>query len=238
MEADQSADADSALSAERLKYVTEHFHQLQGLTFVAFGIVYLFPVTGVFWDRWPVSGWLAVPIGVALVGACVATFPYLPKYYRRRFGWIEPHSPDMTNKQLVFLLLVLLALLFFGRPIGRYADSILADVRSMIPAHPVTFSPALLWSFYLCMSFRRNPHQEDLYRMYFLASGALAWAFTALYPIWHPDAMHPALWKFLDDGWLGLSFIALGLYDHLTLVRLMPRRIDNLEDDNGGSDID
>jgi hypothetical protein len=129
-------------------------------------------------------------------------------------------------------------LLFFGRPIGRYADSIIAVVQSMIPAHPLTFSPALSWSLYLCASFRRNPQREDFYKMYFLASGALAWAFAAFYPMWHPDATHPALCKFLNEGWMGLSFIAWGLYDHLTLVRLMPRRIDNYKDDNDGIQVD
>ncbi len=231
MGARPSADAVSALTAERLKYVTEHFHQLQGLTYVALGAWFLLidSLRGVYFDF---SRWLLLLYLLFLFAML-----YLPKYYRRRFGWIDRQAARMTNKQFVFLLLALLMLLFFGRPTGRYADSILADVQSMIPAHPVTFFPAIVWSVYLCLSFRRNPHQEDFYRMYFLASGALAWVFTAICPIWHPDAVHPALWRFLNTGWVGLSFMALGLYDHLTLVRLMPRRMGNEEDDSDGIKI-
>ncbi|MGB6387358.1 MAG: hypothetical protein WBD25_16730 [Terriglobales bacterium] len=135
------ADARSALSAERIKYVTEHFHELQGLTSVALGTGFLLTdsLRYVYPDHSPWLVLLWLPIFLA--------FRYLPKYYQRRFGWVEPQATHMTNKQFVFLLLVLLALLFFGRPIGRYADSIVADVDSMIPAHPVTFLPAILWSY-------------------------------------------------------------------------------------------
>jgi len=231
MDTRASADAGCKLNPERLKYVTEHFHELQGLTNIAMGAGFLlfFSLRDVYPDPWP---WLSILLSVLPLLALY----YLPKYYRRRFGWIEPRS--MTNKQFVLFLMVLLVLLFFGRPIGRYADSILADVQSMIPPHAVTFSPALYWTLYLCLRSRKNPHQEDVYRMYFVASGALAWALVALYPIWNPDAIHPALWKFLNDGWFGLSFIALGLYDHLTLVRLMPKRIEKLEDDNDDINLD
>jgi hypothetical protein len=74
--------------------------------------------------------------------------------------------------------------------------------------------------------------------MFFLASSALAWAITGLYALRHADAVHFTLWKFLNNGWLGLSFIALGLYNHYTLVRLMPQRIENEEHDNDRISID
>ena len=233
MNARDSADVGSALNAERLRYVTEHFYQLQGLTLVGLGGALLVPEG--FLDILPLRGWLRALTVLVLAAAFIATLRYLPKYYRCRFGWIEPRS--MTNRQFVFLLLGLLALLFFGRPIGHHADSIIADIQFMIPAHPVTFSPAALWLFLLCVSFRKNLCQEELYRMYFMASGALGWALVALYPIWNPDAMHPALWRLLNAGWLGVSLIALGLYDHLTLVRLMPERIENPEADDRGVNL-
>jgi len=244
MEACASADAGSALNAERLKYVTEHFHQLQGLTWVALGAALLFQQS-VLGDLLPFPRGLTDLIFLALSLACyTALFRYAPRYYRGRFGWIEPRYGRPDYKRLRFLfkrrvfflklfaffllvfLSVLLVLRLLGRPVGHYADSIIGDFHSMIPAHPVKFSPALCWSVCLCACFRTNPQKEDLYRTYFLASGALAWAFVALYPIWHPEAMHPTLWKFLNSGWIGLSLIAWGLYNYMTLVRLMPKRIE------------
>ena len=243
------ANVGPALNAEKLRYVTEHFHQLQGLTLVVSGAFILLPtMNDLVWDRLPVRGWVLTLIRAALIAAYVVAFryflniwEYIPEYYRRRYGLVEPRKAGKWSKTesvgclfgILLFLLSFLMYVFFGRQIGRYADSILADVQSMIP-HPVTFLPVTMWFLYMCASFPRNPHQEDFYKMYFLASGMLAWAFATLYPMWHPDAMHPTLWKFLNDSWMGLSLIAWGLYDHLTLVRLMPRRIRNEEDDNAG----
>ena len=103
----------------------------------------------------------------------------------------------------------------------------------MIDCAPVDIKSGFIVVTYTCARVSKN-RARRFYKMYFLASGALAWAFAAFYPMWHPDATHPALCKFLNEGWMGLSFIAWGLYDHLTLVRLMPRRIDNYKDDNDG----
>jgi hypothetical protein len=49
--------------------------------------------------------------------------------------------------------------------------------------------------------------------------------------------MHSLLWRTLNAGSLGFSFIAWGLYDHFTLVRMMPKKIAvhdfaEAEDDN------
>ncbi len=230
MEIQASAEAGSTLNAERLKYVTEHFHALQGLTWVAFGAMLLIPSMMDFYGlRWPTLGW------VALLISWPFAFRYIPKYYRRRFGWVELGPASMTNRQAVIFLLVFLVLLFFGRPIGRYADLIYAVVESMIsePAHPVTLLPVLLWFVYFCASLRRHPSQEDRYRTCFFSLGMLAWAFVVLSPLWHPEITHFKLWEFLKAGWLGISLISVGLYDHITLVRLLPKRI---EEDGAGKD--
>lgn len=232
MEARASADAGSTLNAERLKYVTEHFHELQGLTSVLLGAYFLaWPMQELFWANWPFRGWLFV---LVFAGE-IAAVHYVRRYYRRRFGWVEPRGP--TVKQLAIFLLVLFLLLLFGRPLGRYADSIIFHVQSPISNafFPFTF-PILFWLAVLGTNIRRHPQQEDVYKMYFLSLGAFAWTLVALYTLRRPDILPLMFWKTLNSCWLGASLIAMGLYDHLTLVRLLPKRVDTHDEEGADNE--
>jgi len=227
-----SRTADAAITTERLKYVTEHFKALQGLRSVLVGLFLLLPpMQDLYWPNWPFRGWFFLLVLAALM----ASAHYIRRYYRCRFGWVEPRAP--TNKQSAIFLLVLFLLLLFGRSLGRYADSIIAHVQLTVPdtAFPYTF-PVLFWVAALCTSVRRHPQQEDQYRIYFLSLGAFAWALVALYALRRPGIMPLMFWKTLNACWLGISLIAIGLYDHMTLVRLLPKRIPG--DDDGGIDND
>lgn len=227
-----SRTADAAITVERLKYVTEHFGALQGLRSVLVGaFLLLLPIEDLYWGSWPLRGWLFLFVLAALL----ATACYVPQYYRRRFGWVE--SRGSTNWQSVVFLSLCFLLLLFGRPLGRYADSIIGHVQSTIryPAFPFTF-PVLFWFALLCTNVRRHPQQEDRYRIYFFSLGTLCWALVALYALRRPDIMLIMFWKTLNACWIGISLIAIGLHDHMTLVRLLPKRTP--EADNGRIDND
>ena len=217
-----AGNAEATFGAERLRYVTRRFQALQGLTWVALGaMMLLIRLEDLHGDGWSDLAWLLFWLTFA------TTVHYIPNYYRRRFGSVEPLGP--SNKQAAVFVLVMLVLLLFGRPIGRYADSIVAHLQSMIsePAHPATIFPALFWFALWCTSLRWHPQQEDRYRMYFLSLGIFAWTFVAIYPLWHPSVTNTALWRTLNAGWLGISLIAVGIYDHMTLVRLLPNRVED-----------
>jgi hypothetical protein len=57
--------------------------------------------------------------------------------------------------------------------------------------------------------------------------------FTSIvsYAIWHPDAKQLGLGKLLNAGGPGLSLMALGLYDYIVLVRALPKRVAEGDDE-------
>jgi hypothetical protein len=42
---------------------------------------------------------------------------------------------------------------------------------------------------------------------------------------------HVEVWKILNTGGFGLSLIATGLYDHIILVRTLPKRVPEGDDE-------
>jgi len=59
-------------------------------------------------------------------------------------------------------------------------------------------------------------------------------AFLTLYPILSPGtATHLAFWKSMERNVIWLVFVAMGLGDHILLLRLMPKRV---ADDGGERD--
>jgi hypothetical protein len=221
---------------ERLKYVTRSFLALQGqgLNLVAFGAAFfLYSINDAFFRGSAISLWLVIAAGTALAAA----FRYIPKYYERRFGTVE--SASLSNKQFVVFLSVILGLVFFGRSIGRFADSFAASASDRLhaamsdPGHRVSFLPVLFWCSFLCLDLigvlwrsRRTAPS----RPYFSLVGTLFWVFVVFYLLYQPEPMHVFFWKVLNVGWGGLSFMAIGLYDHISLVRLLPNRAE--EDGN------
>jgi hypothetical protein len=209
----------------RLRYVTENFRSLQGLTWVALGSAFfLSSIEDVVGE--------ALPFWLVLL-AMVLIFPavrYVPKYYQSRFGSVEPRSP--SNKHAVIFLLVLLALGLFGRPLGRYLDSVIPQASNQIhlmisdPDHRTNLLPVIFWTVLLCARvLRRSPSASRLDVPFDLAC-LLLWAFALVfYPLRHPDVARLMFWKVLNAGWFGISMIVAGLYDHLTMVELLPRRV-------------
>jgi hypothetical protein len=60
---------------------------------------------------------------------------------------------------------------------------------------------------------------------WFCFLGLLASLSVSLFPIWHPGAESLEIWKILNAGGFGLSFIAMGFYEHIVLVRALPKRV-------------
>jgi hypothetical protein len=230
----------TSIETERLRYVTENFQRLQGLERVALGVIFLVPPMGGV-DWLPAPGWAQQLLTVALMLAWLRYTlkyqDYIPEYYRTRFGWVRPRvSGRITRRQIIACLLFFAALLFFGRSIGRFADSIIADIHLDLsdPGREIRLYPVVLWLLTLYGSLRWPLQREDSYRLSFMFLGLSIFVAVALSPAWHPGVRQFVLWKALNAESWGLSFIAIGLYDHMTLVRLMPRRI--VEDADGEDD--
>jgi len=213
---------------ERLRYVTRSVLvlQSQGLNTVALGAAFFLFRLHYFFKGSPFYWWLTI----AAVAALVATGRYIPKYYQRRFGTVE--SPNLSNKQFVVVLSVFLALVFFGRAVGRSADSFTASASDRLhaaisdPGHRVSLLPVVFWLLFLCLDLIGllwGTRRTALSKLYFSLVGTLFWAFVVFYALYQPPPVHVLFWKVLYTGWLGLSFMAIGLYDHISLVHLLPK---------------
>jgi len=235
MKAGAVVDTDRSIDQGKLKYVTEHFHSMGGLTWVAFGA---FNILAHLRHLRPDSWLVAYAWPLVLLAVVWFITLRIQRYYRSRFGWVKPLQNTPSNRQTVIFLLLFLVLLFFGRYIVEKGELLLGFAQETTPRaiQQILSFPVLLWSFFLSMSFRRHPSREDWFRICFFSSGLLAWAIFALYPLSHPDLARSLIWKTVDYESLFISLITLGLYEHLTLVRLLPKRIEeggNEEPNNG-----
>jgi hypothetical protein len=142
----------------------------------------------------------------------------------------------MSAKQFAFFLAIIVVLLFVGLPLARYVDpkvsSFGGSLHLMIhdPTHQIDLSPSFLWMVCFLGSLRR-PRGAGVQRMPFFLVGLFGSASIALYPMWHPDVTQVGLWRILNAGGVGFSFIAIGLYDHITLVRALPKRASEHDDE-------
>ena len=210
----------------RLRYVTEHFHRLQGLTSVALGAMFLL-LRLVQLDAYSLPSWFVWLVAGSLGLAQL----FLPRYYQWRFGQVEAKSP--TNRQVLIAFLIFLVLIFFGRPVQAFMGWTATTVGNHIhlvisdPAHRVNLYPLFFGSLALCASLARRPQRIDCRTAYFLSAGLLVWAVAALYQIGHPDIARLMIWRALTTGWgwYGITFMAWGLYNHITLALLLPKRV-------------
>lgn len=212
-------DAEVALDPHRLRYLTENFTGLQGLNFVLLGVFFLLSAMDeVYGASWPIPGWWLWAIWAALIGA----MRYTPRYYLRRFGYVEPRNP--SNKQVVIFVLVLLMLFVYHRSLDRYVSDLTQVIHSMIsdPDGQVKLAPILLWIVSLSTSLLKRS-LRTIERVYFLCLGTILFAAIAVHPTWHAGVTKALLWRTLNAGSFGFSLIALGLYDHISLVRMLPK---------------
>jgi hypothetical protein len=57
----------------------------------------------------------------------------------------------------------------------------------------------------------------------FAACILLLWTGVLVFlPLREPKVTQQTLWRILNAGWLGVSMVLLGVYNHLTLVHFLP----------------
>jgi hypothetical protein len=229
------------LDHERLKYVTRLLGTHQGLNTALVGTV-LFLMNAGEILHW-LSGWstlLAALASLALaIGGLkilIAADSWIPEYYQRRFGSVQAARVPGSRWNALFWLAVLLTfpvLLFFRRPIAHYFDPVASHLHMMIsdPDRQINLWPSLIWVSLLCGSLRRHMSSIERQRVYFILVTTLGLASIVSYAVFHPEAKQLGSWKLLNASGLGLSLIAMGLYDHFILVRALPKRIAEGEDE-------
>jgi hypothetical protein len=215
---------------ERLRYVTENFQSLQGLTWVAVGsFLALSETENISGVAFPL--WFKV-LKLLGMGLPLVAFQYLPKYYERRFGSVEWRVGPPDAKLPIFALgfvVMFLVILLFGPAVGRYLDSVVLELSNaahrMIsdPGHranlgPVLFLFVLLWP---CFSRRTSGLQRQ--RRVFYCGSLVFWLCVLTFlPLRHPEVTQQTPWRTLNACWFGISFMLWGLYDHFMLVHLLP----------------
>lgn len=245
MASEQPIDGDSIgemkADHERLKYVTRLLGSHQGLNTALVGTVVFFLNAGEIL-HW-LSGWsplfaalAGVALGIGGLKILIAADDWIPEYYQRRFGSVQAARVPGAKWNALFGLAVLLTfpvLLFFGRPIAHYFDPVASHLRMMIsdPDRQINVWPSLIWVALLCGSLRRHMSSIERQRVYFILVATLGFASIVYYAIFHPEAKQLGLWKLLNAGGLGLSLIAMGLYDHIVLLRALPKKVAEADDE-------
>ncbi len=152
-----------------------------------------------------------------------------------RFGSVQPH--ELSAGQFAILLSILVALLFVGQPIAHCLDPRVSmfvhQAHLMIsdPAHQINLWPSFLWIVLFLSSLRWRMRNAERPQLYFFLGGLVGFASIAIYAAWNPDAKQLRLWKVLNAAGFGLSLIAMGLYDHIFLVRALPRIVADGDDE-------
>jgi len=232
---DIQAIAQATVDHERLRYVTRLLGSQQGLNTALLG-------TLLFWMNVPDaldcgSGWwkqLAWLVGlVGLTIYFVAGQRWIPEYYQRRFGSVQAARVPSSKWDALFFLAILVLLfvvIFIGQPINHYLDPVVSRLVSRLhtmisdPERQINLWPSLLWMWLFFSSMRWHIPSIERQRSFFLLGGLVAFPLIAIYGILHPDARQVWLWKVLNAGGVGLSLVVMGLYDHIILIRTLPKR--------------
>jgi hypothetical protein len=219
-----AVDSQPNLDPERLRLVTQNLSGLQtfsmrGLGFAAFGAAFAtMHASTTYWK----SDWVG-PLVLACLGLFALSLLYVPRYYRWRFGWAEARKApvpewvaNLSFKQ-VFIAVAALFLLW-----------LLIDVLAHALPVRIDLMPLLTWLGVLCAVLWLRQRIGTLWSNYvlvvFLIAVGIAW--ITFYPLWHSLAANQLLiWRTLTAGSMGLGYMILGLYDHIMLVRLMPKRV-------------
>jgi hypothetical protein len=218
---------------ERLKYVTENFQSLQGLTWAAIGgYLALSETENIPGVAFP--WWLRFLMTLLGAGLALASVRYIPRYYERRFGSVEWRfgPPDAKLPIFAFALVVIfLIILFFGPALGRYLDSVTPQLSNMAhrmisdPNHRANLKPALLLFVLLFPGISGRTSGLHRLRVVVRCACLLSWiGLLMLLPLRHPEVTQQMLWRVLNACWFGISFMLWGLYDHFMLVHLLPAR--------------
>jgi len=221
---------ETNLEPGRLRRITQSLLSLQsggGLTSAAFGL-FLFGMCAQ--DVLPGRTGDLLP-AVAALSWWLAD-RYVPKYYERRFGHVESSSSSesLSARGFLILLLVLLILAIVGPAIGRRADVLFGNLDNQLhilisdPERRVSFAPILYWAFLLMIGVLGAGPNRNKSLVLAATFIGICWTAFFFYPLHHPEVAHLLLWKIVSTGWLGISIMAIGLYEHSSVVLLLPKR--------------
>jgi hypothetical protein len=209
----------------RLQYVTKNFNDLQGLMTAALGIEFLaFRISDLH-----INSWLSFLMSVFGIVVGFIALRRLPEYYERRFGQVEPKSKPkpMTRGEAIGCLGFIVGILvfsIFGGPLGTAINYHL-NAMFAVPDHRLNFLPILFWLVGLALNIpSRHDRLIDLRRTFLFPGGTLVWGAVMLLPFYNSELANLTWWKLLDDGWLSISLVMIGLYNHFMLVWLLPRK--------------
>jgi Ca2+/Na+ antiporter len=206
----------------RLKTATERYAAGNGLNFIFVGMSFLLSSVIRFFL---IPFWLLI----LFLLASIAIARYIRRYSERRFGWVEPKPP--SNRAVGIFLLIMFVGVFSRHWIDNQLNPILSELGDRIhfaiwdPHHLVDIQPLVFWMVLCCTSIRSSVIRKGRSVLLLFAFGLLAWSGVAFSPLWHPKITQLTLWRVLNEGWLGLTMIAIGLYQYVDLLRLMPRSV-------------
>jgi hypothetical protein len=209
--------ARDRLDPERLRRITAIFAEREsGLGFAAFGLSFVVnQMISTYWhgSRWSVLGLLP------LVGAFLAWRIWIPRYYASRFGWVQNKLPVRPTTDIV--LLVFLGLLFTSFFVANLLQSVIkVPINFLTLVQSILFLCAIL-SIAFTARGRAMPARLAIWSVLAGAQGL----FAAL-PFWIPlDPTQFVLWELLNASSWGILITVMGLSNHITMVRLLPKSI-------------
>jgi drug/metabolite transporter superfamily protein YnfA len=183
------------MNPEKLRYVTRHFYDLQGLKLVVLGVLFASPRLQ-FTQQWAALALLALQIAVIIY-----LWRRVGRYYERRFGDVRTER-GWRQYALVFGLLAALAV------------GLLLEVTVDLPFVAV----GVVLGGYLCTLCRPRLGLRMYYAAFGLIFIALSFAPPALVEP-ASSAFDPLLFALVTLT--GPLLIIGGLLDHLTLVRVL-----------------
>ena len=218
----------------RIMWAVVSLQSMGGLTYAAMGLS-LFASSVE--DIIPIP-YLGRFLGILALVVWLLAFKYVPGYYERRFGHVDPPKSPMTPRQaLIFLSLVVLFVLyiviwpFFGLAIGRQLDIFFGSLGDQVhllihdSEHLVRFGPILCCALFAAFSFGGwRDRNRDRALLLIMTIAALFWIVFLVYPLHHPAISQVLLWRILSAGWLGISTMTMGLFQHIRVVLLLPKR--------------
>ena len=184
---------EEARNLRRVWYVTENYHLLQGLKWVPWGIWLLL---GAGWWNW-YETWRPISVFLALIPALL-TIWLIDIYYRRTFGWTD--AGQTNQAQLVGLMLLGGAMFVAGFVDGR--------LQPLISIFGLTVATMMFFYFRLTVGLK-----------FHRVAVVLAIATSSFLPL--SDLVSYEQFSAILGAVLGISFIFVGLVDHLLLVRDM-----------------